>query len=70
MTRSRLMNAAFLMLLAALPLISVGSRRDATGMWAAGLLVLAAGFLLPLVLRFRLAPTAPEDEADVGEEPS
>ncbi len=70
MTRNRLMNAGFVMLLAALPLISVGSWRDKTVVWVAGLLLLAAGFTVPLVLRFGLAPTSPEDEADVGEEPS
>ncbi len=70
MTRSRLMNAGFLLLFAALPLISAGTQRDATVVWAVGLLVLAAGFMVPLILRFGLAPAAPEDEADVGEEPS
>ena len=70
MTRSRLLNAGFVMLLVALPFISVGTRNEETVVWAAGLLVLGAGFMLPLVLRFRPAPTAPEDEADVGEEPS
>ncbi len=70
MTRSRLMNAGFVMLLAALPLISAGTRRDATVVWAAGLVVLAAGFMVPLALRFGVAPAEPENEPDVGEEPS
>ena len=70
MTRNRLLNAGFVMLLLALPLISIGTRREATAVWAAGLLVLGAGFLVPLALRFRAAPTAPENEPDVGEEPS
>jgi len=70
MTRSRLLNAGFVMLLVALPLLSVGTQHDATVVWALGLVVLAAGFSLPLALRFGLAPPAPENEPDVGEEPS
>ncbi len=70
MSRSILLDAAFVMLLAALPLISFGSVGGATALWAAGVAVLAGGFALPLALRFLPVIQTAEDEPDVGEEPS
>lgn len=68
--RGILLSTAFVMLLAALPLISFGSVEGATALWGIGLVVLAGGFALPLALRFLHALQTAEDEPDVGEEPS
>ena len=70
MTRRRWLIASFLLLLGALPLISLGTDQDSAPVWSAGLVLLGVGFLVPLALRFGLAPTIDEDEPDVGEEPS
>lgn len=70
MTRSRVLDLAFVLLLTALPLISLGATRGTELIWIIGLVVLAGGFLLPLALRFVHVPQPPQDEPDVGEEPS
>ncbi len=70
MSRRILLISALVMLLVALPMISIGSVRGATALWAAGLVVSAGGFVLPLALRFVPATQTVEDEPDVGEEPT
>ena len=69
MRRFSVINLAFLMLLAAIPMISIGALNDATALWAVGLIVLLTGFLIPIVLRFVHLVVTPKDEPDVGEEP-
>jgi hydrogenase-4 membrane subunit HyfE len=68
--RAILLDLAFVLLLVGLPLISFGATRDETVVWIIGFVVLAAGFVLPLALRFVPAHQPPEDEPDVFEEPS
>jgi hypothetical protein len=70
MRRVIALDIAFLMLLVALPLISLGTVNDQPALWWAGFLVLILGFVIPLGLRFIRLVSAPEDEPDVGEEPS
>jgi hypothetical protein len=70
MTRALLLDASFVMLLAALPLISFGTVRENTTLWVLGLVLLLAGFLVPLLLRFIPVRTDSNDEPDVHEEPS
>jgi hypothetical protein len=69
MSRGVWLDIAFVLLLVGLPLISFGAQ-DGSILWIVGLVVLAAGFLIPLALRFIPAPSKPEDEPDVCEEPS
>jgi hypothetical protein len=69
--RATLLNLSFLLLLIALPVISFGSVREAPAVWGTGLALFFLGFAIPLVLRFIPSrPQPPEDEPDVGEEPS
>ena len=70
MSRSTLLDLAFVLLLVSLPLISLGTTQDVVALWIVGFLVLAGGFLLPLALRFVPISQPPEDEPDVFEEPS
>ena len=69
MRRFSVLNLAFLMLLAAIPTISIGALNDSAALWAVGLIVLLTGFLIPIVLRFVPVAVEPKDEPDVGEEP-
>ncbi len=69
MKQFSLLNLAFLMLLAAIPMISIGALNDAKALWIAGLVVLLTGFIIPIVLRFVHLVVTPKDEPDVGEEP-
>ena len=69
MRRFSVLNLAFLMMLAAMPTISIGALNDNAALWAVGLVMLFAGFLIPIVLRFVHLVTTPKDEPDVGEEP-
>jgi hypothetical protein len=70
MTRGKILDISFLLLLAALPIISFGTIREEPFLWGVGLALLIAGFLIPLLLRFFPVRTEPEDEPDVFEEPS
>ena len=69
MKRISLINLAFLMLLAAIPVISIGALNDAVALWAVGLTILLLGYLTPIILRFVHLVVDPKDEPDVGEEP-
>jgi len=69
MRRFSVLNLAFLMLLAAIPIISSGALNDAVALWAVGLLLLVVGFVIPVVIRFAHLLTPAKDEPDVGEEP-
>ncbi|NLF15560.1 MAG: hypothetical protein GX597_27545 [Anaerolineaceae bacterium] len=70
MRRVTALDIAFLMLLVALPLLSLGTMNDQPVMWWIGLAILLLGFIIPLALRFVALASSPEDEPDVGEEPS
>ncbi len=70
MRRIAALDIAFLMLLIALPLISLGTMNDRPVVWWIGLAILVLGFVIPLGLRFVRLVSRPEDEPDVGEEPS
>jgi len=70
MRRIAALDIAFLMLLIALPLISFGTMNDRPVVWWIGLAILVLGFVIPLGLRFVHLVSRPEDEPDVGEEPS
>jgi len=70
MRRFSVLNLAFLMLLAAIPIVSCGALNNAAAVWAVGFVLLIAGFVIPVVLRFVHLLTPPKDEPDVGEEPS
>jgi hypothetical protein len=69
-SRALLLDVAFLLLLVALPLVSLGAVQGVVLLWGSGLVLLVVGFGLPLGLRFVAVPQPPEDEPDVHEEPS
>jgi len=52
MRRFSVLNLAFLMLLAAIPIISIGALNASTALWGVGLLLLVVGFVIPIALRF------------------
>lgn len=70
MRRTTILNIAFLLVLAALPLISIGSSRGPAVLWQIGFALLVMGLLIPPTLRLRKAISDPTDEPDVGEGPS
>ena len=70
MRRGVFLNIAFLLLLAALPLISIGSSGGRPLLWQTGFTLLLAGLLIPPALRLRKTVSDTRDEPDVGEEPS
>lgn len=70
MSRGTLLDISFVLLLVGLPLISFGTAANNQTLWVLGLLLLIAGFLIPLLLRFIPVEAKPEDEPDVFEEPS
>ena len=69
MSRTTILSAAFILLLVALPLISIGAMNGPNLLWQLGFLLLLIGMLIPPVLRVRKAVKDPKDEPDVGEEP-
>ncbi len=70
MRRTTILSIAFILLLLALPLISLGTINETPWMWWLGLAMLAVGLLTPPVMRLRHAVRDARDEPDVGEEPS
>jgi hypothetical protein len=70
MSRGTFLDISFVLLLLGLPLISFGTIAGSQPMWVVGLVLLIAGFLIPLLLRFLPVESKPEDEPDVFEEPS
>ena len=70
MRRTTILSIAFIMLLLALPLISLGTINETPWMWWLGLAMLTVGLLTPPVMRMRHAARDARDEPDVGEEPS
>ena len=69
MRRFSVLNLAFLMLLAAIPIVSLGAQGDAVALWTVGFILLVVGFVIPIMLRFAHLLTPAKDEPDVGEEP-
>ena len=70
MSRGSLLDISFVLLLVSLPLISFGATQDNRALWIIGMILLAGGFLIPLLLRYIPLESKPEDEPDVFEEPS
>jgi len=70
MRRTTILDIAFLLLIAALPLISIGFSSGPAVLWQIGFAFLVTGMLIPPALRLRKAICEPTDEPDVGEEPS
>jgi hypothetical protein len=70
MRRSTILNISFLLMLVALPLISLGTVNNQTAVWILGAILLVVGLLIPPLLRLRPAANDPKDEPDVEEEPS
>ncbi len=70
MRRLTILSIAFVLLLIALPLISIGTVNDQAWLWQLGFVLLLVGLLVPPALRLLRAPTDPQDEPDVGEEPT
>lgn len=70
MRRTTILSIAFVLLLIALPLISIGAVNGPDLLWQLGFLLLLTGLLIPPALRLRKTITDPKDEADVGEEPT
>jgi len=70
MRRTTILDIAFVLLLLALPLISVGTVNDRALLWQVGLLLLVVGLLIPPALRLGQAVSDADELPDVGEEPS
>lgn len=70
MRKSTILDIAFLLLFAALPLISIGGTGGPEILWQVGFGLLVLGLLIPPALRLRKTLANPEDEPDIGEEPS
>lgn len=70
MRRATILDLAFVLLLLALPLISVGTVNDRALLWQIGLLLLVVGLLIPPALRLSKAVSDARDYPDVEEEPS
>jgi hypothetical protein len=62
MSRSWVLGIAFLLLLAAFPLISLGTTRENDVLWLAGLAMIVLGMLVPPVARYAV----PEEDDDKG----
>ncbi len=70
MQRTTILSIAFVLLLIALPLISIGATSGPDWMWQLGLALLLIGLLIPPALRLRKTVIDPQDDSDVGEEPT
>lgn len=70
MRRTTILSIGFVLLLIALPLISIGAMNSLTWLWGLGLLLLLAGLLIPPVLRLRKTTPDKRDECDMGECPT
>ncbi|HHX44569.1 MAG TPA: hypothetical protein GX714_11370 [Chloroflexi bacterium] len=70
MRRTTLLDIAFVLLLAALPFISIGTMNEQPLVWQLGFLLLVVGLLMPPALRLRRAVIDARDLPDVEEEPS
>ncbi len=60
----RLDTVAFLLLLAVLPLVSLGATRDVEALWVLGLVLLVVGSLIPLVTEFGMREDEEEGDED------
>lgn len=69
MRRSTILDIAFVLLLIALPLISIGTINNQSWLWQLGFLLLIVGLLIPPALRLYKTSLDPQDEPDVGEQP-
>lgn len=70
MRRLTILSIAFIVLLIALPLISIGTVNNQTWLWQFGFLLLLVGLLIPPALRLRKAAQDAQDEPDVTEGPT
>lgn len=70
MRRITILSISFVLLLVALPLISIGTVNNQAWMWQLGFVLLLVGLLTPPVLRLRQSIQDARDEPDVGEEPT
>lgn len=70
MSRTTILSIAFVLMLAALPLISFGTVDNQAWLWQLGFALLVLGLLVPPLLRLRKTVEDPRDEPDVAEEPT
>ncbi len=70
MRRITILSIAFVLLLIALPLISIGTVNNEDWLWQLGFLLLLGGLLTPPLLRLRKSEQDAQDEPDVLEEPT
>jgi hypothetical protein len=71
MRRLTILSIAFVLLLIALPLISIGATNGPALLWQLGFVLLLIGLLTPPALRLLRRTIQDErDEPDVGEEPT
>lgn len=63
MSDDTLLGGALVLMLAALPLVSIGAWNDTAWLWSAGLVVLAVGSLIPPVARYAMSDADADDES-------
>jgi hypothetical protein len=68
MRKTPVLGLAFVLLLAAFPLISAGTTGERDALWWAGLALLAAGALIPPVTRFAMPDDDDGDDDGEAEE--
>ena len=70
MRKTKILSLAFVLLLAAFPLISIGTTSGSSFLWVLGLVLLLAGAAIPPVSRFIAPSPGRHDTPDTHEEPS
>jgi hypothetical protein len=70
MRRTTILSIAFLLLLAAFPLISIGTTSGQDYLWGLGLALLLFGAAIPPITRFVPPSPGKHDTPDTEEEPS
>ena len=70
MRRTTILSIGFILLLIALPLISIGAVNGPALLWQLGFALLLIGLLVPPGLRLRKTIKDKLDESDVGEGPT
>lgn len=67
MSKMQVLGISLVILLVALPLVSIGSVRESPGLWGTGLVLLVLGAITAPITRFVFEEENDDDEAGEGE---